>query len=74
MQLQETLKPYPERTDCRNAVPMAKLDPKSRIRNFSEVALGYTEKEAVLEAQRCLTCPKPQCAQGCPVGLEIQLS
>ena len=28
--------------------------PELRARNFEEVALGYTEKLAVAEAQRCL--------------------
>lgn len=53
------------------SVPMGKLEPKIRIRNFGEVALGYTELEAVSEAQRCLNCSKPRCVEGCPVGVEI---
>ena len=69
--MRETLKPTRERADRQNAVLMAKQDPKSRIRNFNEVALGYTEEQAVIEAQRCFSCPKPQCVLGCPVGLEI---
>jgi glutamate synthase (NADPH) small chain len=71
MQVQATLNANSEKIDRQHAIPMQKLDPKSRIRTFNEVALGYTEEEALLEAQRCLTCPKPQCEQGCPVGLEI---
>jgi glutamate synthase (NADPH/NADH) small chain len=35
------------------------------------VALGYTEEQAVAEANRCLQCPKPQCIQGCPVEVSI---
>ena len=58
-------------TNNQNAVKMEKLDPERRIRNFNEVALGYTEEQALLEAQRCLTCSKPRCVEGCPVGLEI---
>ena len=54
-----------------NAVPMRKQPPKTRTQSFSEVALGYTEEEAALEAKRCLSCPNPQCVKGCPVGLEI---
>jgi glutamate synthase (NADPH/NADH) small chain len=50
---------------------MEKLNQKDRSQSFSEVALGYTEQEALLEAQRCLSCPNPQCAKGCPVGVEI---
>lgn len=52
-------------------VEMAKQDPKERIHNFQEVALGYTEKEAVQEASRCLACVQPHCVEGCPVGLDI---
>jgi len=69
--VREALKPNSETIDRQHAVPMEKLDPERRIRNFNEVAIGYTEKEAMLEAQRCLACPKPRCEQGCPVGLEI---
>jgi len=71
MQVPETLKPQSIRDDGRNTVPMEKLYFKDRIRSFSEVALGYTEEQALLEAQRCLTCKKPQCIDGCPVEIEI---
>jgi glutamate synthase (NADPH) small chain len=54
-----------------NAVPMRKQSPKTRIQSFSEVAMGYSEAEAQQEANRCLSCPNPQCVKGCPVGLEI---
>ncbi len=51
--------------------PMRELDPKERIHTFDEVALGYTEDEAVEEAKRCLQCPRPFCVEGCPVGIDI---
>jgi len=51
--------------------PMREQDPKERINNFNEVALGYSEEEALLEASRCLQCPKPRCVEGCPVGIDI---
>ncbi len=54
-----------------HAVQMDKRDPKDRIQSFGEVALGFTVEQAVKEAQRCLTCPNPQCSKGCPVGVEI---
>lgn len=60
-----------EALDKVHAVPMRKQDAKNRAGNFGEVALGYTEEEAWLEAQRCLSCPKPKCIEGCPVELEI---
>lgn len=51
--------------------PMREQDPKERVNNFNEVALGYSEEEALLEASRCLQCPKPRCVEGCPVGIDI---
>jgi glutamate synthase (NADPH/NADH) small chain len=51
--------------------PMPKQEPFERIRNFDEVALGYTEQLAVEEAARCLGCKKPFCVEGCPVGIDI---
>ncbi|NTV34661.1 MAG: FAD-dependent oxidoreductase, partial [Deltaproteobacteria bacterium] len=50
---------------------MPKQEPFERIRNFDEVALGYTEELALEEASRCLKCKKPTCRQGCPVGIKI---
>jgi glutamate synthase (NADPH/NADH) small chain len=55
----------------KEAVLMPKQKPEVRRRNFNEVALGYTEEQALEEASRCLQCPKPQCIQGCPVEIEI---
>ncbi len=70
--MQTTLKPQPKTVVRKNnAVPMEKLEPKSRATNFNEVALGYMEGEALIEAQRCLECRKPRCVEGCPVGVEI---
>jgi glutamate synthase (NADPH/NADH) small chain len=39
-----------------NRRAMPKQEPFERIKNFDEVALGYTEKLAVDEASRCLGC------------------
>ena len=52
-------------------IPVREQDPKVRATNFEEVCLGYNEEEAVVEAQRCLNCPKPMCVQGCPVSIDI---
>lgn len=46
-------------------------DAKERIKNFSSVALGYSEEQAVLEAKRCIRCKKPACIEGCPVEVDI---
>lgn len=51
--------------------PMPLLDPEVRCKNFSEVAIGYNEKTAIAEAQRCLQCKKEPCRQGCPVEIDI---
>ena len=51
--------------------PMKEQDPKVRIHNFDEVALGYTPEEAIKEAQRCITCPTKPCVKGCPVHIDI---
>ena len=50
---------------------MPKQEPHIRRQNFDEVAFGYTEKLALEEASRCLNCKKPQCVEGCPVGIHI---
>ena len=52
-------------------IPMPKRSIKERIRSFSEVALGYSEEEAVAEANRCLQCKVPRCVEGCPVNVDI---
>lgn len=54
-----------------NKQPMPLQDPQVRVQNFSEVALGYSEEDAIIEAQRCLTCKKSPCRQGCPVEIDI---
>jgi glutamate synthase (NADPH/NADH) small chain len=55
----------------KTVVPIPKQAPEVRRRNFNEVALGYTEEQALAEASRCLQCPKPQCVSGCPVEIDI---
>ena len=54
-----------------NRRSMPKQEPFERVRNFDEVALGYTAKLAVEEASRCLGCKKPLCVAGCPVAIDI---
>ncbi|NLO73312.1 MAG: NADPH-dependent glutamate synthase [candidate division WS1 bacterium] len=51
--------------------PMPEQPPEERIKNFSEVPLGYTPEQAQAEASRCLRCRKPQCVAGCPVAVDI---
>jgi len=58
----------------RLAIPaqdMPAQDPKARARNMEEVALGYGENQAKLEAERCLNCKNAPCVNGCPVRIDI---
>jgi len=50
---------------------MPKRPPEERIKDFKEVALGFTEEQAVKEASRCLRCPHKPCVNGCPVGVDV---
>ncbi|MDY3867727.1 MAG: NADPH-dependent glutamate synthase [Dysosmobacter sp.] len=51
--------------------PRPSQDPNVRNKNFDEVALGYTEEQALDEATRCLNCKNKPCMQGCPVMVHI---
>ena len=53
----------------RNAMPVQ--DAHVRAHNFDEVALGYTEEQAIDEANRCLGCKNMPCVDGCPVKIHI---
>ena len=50
---------------------MPSQDPNVRNKNFLEVALGYTEEQALDEAARCLHCKNHPCVDGCPVNVRI---
>ena len=50
---------------------MPSQDPNVRNKNFMEVALGYTEEQALDEAARCLNCKNHPCVSGCPVQVKI---
>jgi glutamate synthase (NADPH/NADH) small chain len=51
--------------------PMPEQPPMVRVKNFREVPYGLTPDLAILEAQRCIQCKKPQCVPGCPVSVQI---
>ena len=53
----------------RNAMPTQEAS--VRAHNFDEVALGYTEEQAIDEANRCLNCKNMPCVDGCPVKIHI---
>lgn len=58
-------------TDITKRNPMPSQNAEDRIKNFDEVALGYTEKQAIDEAKRCLNCKNRPCTSGCPVKIYI---
>lgn len=58
----------------RLAIPaqeMPQQDPQVRRNNMDEVALGYSQEQAILEAERCLQCKNAPCISGCPVSIDI---
>ena len=58
----------------RMAIPQQEMpvgEPKVRARQMSEVALGYTKEQAIVEANRCLQCKNQPCVSGCPVNVRI---
>jgi glutamate synthase (NADPH/NADH) small chain len=52
-------------------VAMPEQEGEVRARNFDEVNLGLTYQLAMMEAERCIQCPKPFCVDGCPVRVDI---
>ena len=59
----------PNMSPTKNKMPVQ--DPVLRSSNFDEVALGYTEEQAIDEAKRCLGCKHKPCVSGCPVQIDI---
>ena len=58
----------------RTSIPpqeMPSRDPIQRAKEMGEVALGYTETQARVEAERCIQCGGAPCKKGCPVGVPI---
>lgn len=58
------------------SIPQMRADmpvqaPAVRAENFDEVALGFDLKNALIESERCLVCPKPNCVPACPVNIDI---
>ncbi|MBO7194409.1 MAG: bifunctional dihydroorotate dehydrogenase B NAD binding subunit/NADPH-dependent glutamate synthase [Bacteroidaceae bacterium] len=70
VELRNKMKPK-ERTAIERC-PMPELEPAYRATKLrEEVNTGFTKEMALVEAQRCLDCPKPACMEGCPVGINI---
>ena len=69
-----TLKEKPLTPKERNALaqqPMPVQPPEERKHNMQEVAIGYSEAQARIEANRCLQCKNAPCMKGCPVAINI---
>ena len=70
VELRSKMKPK-ERTVIERC-PMPELEPAYRATKLrEEVNTGFTKEMALVEAQRCLDCPKPACMEGCPVSINI---
>ena len=70
VELRNKMKPK-ERTAIERC-PMPELEPAYRATKLrEEVNTGLTKEMALVEAQRCLDCPKPACMEGCPVSIKI---
>ena len=49
--------------------------PAERLKNFQMVFTGYDEKQAVVEATRCIHCPATEpCILGCPLHNDIPMA
>ncbi len=59
----------PDMSVKRNKMPL--LDIEKRKTTYDEVALGYSEQDALSEASRCLNCKNMPCVNGCPVNIKI---
>ena len=59
------------RTIPQDRTSMPVQTPADRVKNFGEVAIGYSLKDALVESERCLMCPKPACVPACPVHIDI---
>ena len=70
VELRNKMKPKERTAIERNVMP--ELEPVYRATKLrEEVNTGFTKEVALVEAQRCLDCPKPACMEGCPVSINI---
>jgi glutamate synthase (NADPH/NADH) small chain len=59
------------RTIPQERTPMREQPAAVRVKNFAEVACGFSMEDALRESERCLLCPEQPCVEGCPVGIDI---
>jgi len=45
---------------------------EERLKSFQEVERGLEERQAVIEANRCLLCDEAPCNQGCPADIDVR--
>lgn len=50
-----------------NKTKCKEISLNERKSTFKPVYGCYTKEEAISEASRCLSCPKPKCVEGCPI-------
>jgi len=70
----ETFDLNPDRVERVHIPPGSPPDqlPTERLKNFQMVFTGYAEKQAVIEATRCIHCPATEpCIIGCPLHNDI---
>lgn len=63
--LRSITEPQKDKYDPSPRTQMPRLEPEERVKSFSEVRLGFTEKMVVQEAKRCISCGTC-CIQACP--------
>lgn len=45
---------------------------EERLKGFQEVEKGLENRQAILEANRCLMCDEAPCNAGCPAGIDVR--
>ncbi|MFX1521202.1 MAG: FAD-dependent oxidoreductase [Promethearchaeota archaeon] len=56
----------PSNTEKKERQVMPVLSASERVSNFKEVSLGFSEEDAIAEAERCLNCAGHLCKDVCP--------
>jgi glutamate synthase (NADPH/NADH) small chain len=62
----------PKRNPKAPRQPLPVLDPVKRAATCEEVALGFSQEQARIEALRCLNCRDPKCIEACPLHIDIK--
>ena len=64
--------PKPKRNPKAPRQQLPLLDPEQRAATCQEVALGFDQEQARIEALRCLNCKDPKCIEACPLHIDIK--